>query len=210
MKKIFVPLIITAFSIILIFVMFENIETFFGDLLNQAKDNQFKYALVSFAALVSDIVLPVPSSIVMYSNGAVLGLIKGFSLSLISVILSSIIGYFIGFGSSAILKSKSDISANKILEKYGYAAILMTRGIPIISESVCIVCGFNKYNFTLYMLFTIIGYIPVCLIYAYFGSIAVNRDLFLISFICSLFVTFLLWFLGRKKIESSEQNKYCE
>ena len=198
-------MLVTSFSIILIFLMFENIETFFGDLLNQAKDNQFKYALVSFSALVSDIVLPVPSSIVMYSNGAVLGLVKGFSLSLISVILSSIIGYLIGFGSSAILKSKSDISAKKILEKYGYAAILMTRGIPIVSESVCIVCGFNKYNFTFYMIFTIIGYVPVCLIYAYFGSIAVNRDLFLISFICSLFVTFLLWFAGRKTLNL--QNK---
>ena len=204
MKKILVLLFITSFSIILIFLMFENIETFFSDLLNQAQDNPFKYAVLSFVILVSDIVLPVPSSIVMYSNGAVIGLVKGFSLSLISVILSSIIGYFIGYGSSAVLKSDADISATKILEKYGYAAILMTRGIPIISESVCIVCGFTRYNFTIYLVFNIIGYIPVCLIYAYFGSIAVNRDLFLISFVCSLFITFILWFLGRNNLKKHQ------
>lgn len=198
-------MIVTSVFIIAFFLMFENVETFFGDVLNQAKDNPFKYAALSFVILFSDIVLPVPSSIVMYSNGAVLGLFEGFSLSLISVILSSVIGYFIGFGSSAVLKSEADISAGKILAKYGFAAILLTRGIPILSESVCIVCGFNKYNFTVYIIFTIIGYIPVCLIYAYFGSITVNRDLFLISFICSLFVTFLLWFLGRKTLNL--QNK---
>lgn len=201
MKKILIPLAVTSIFITAFYLLFENAEPFWGDLLNQVKDNPFKYASLSFIILVSDIVLPVPSSIIMYSNGAVLGLLNGALLSLISVILSSVIGYFIGRGSSAILKSEVDISVSQILEKYGYAAILMTRGIPIISESVCIVCGFNKYNFLVYLVLNVIGYIPVCLIYAYFGSIAVNQDLFLISFICSLFITFILWFLGRGKLK---------
>lgn len=201
MKKILIPLGVTSFFIIGLYLLFENIEPFFADLLIQAKDNPIQYAFLSFIILVSDIILPVPSSIVMYSNGAVLGLFKGFLLSLISVILSSIIGYFIGCGSSAILKNEVDVSTGRILEKYGYVAILITRGIPIISESVCIVCGFNRYNFTAYLVLNVVGYIPVCLIYAYFGSIAINRDLFFISFVCSLFITFFLWLLGKGSLK---------
>ena len=201
MKKILILLAATSIFITALYLLFENVEPFWGDLLNQVKDNPFNYASLSFIILVSDIVLPVPSSIIMYSNGAVLGTLNGALLSLISVILSSIIGYFIGRGSSAILKSEVDVSVSQILEKYGYAAILISRGIPIISESVCIVCGFNRYNFLVYLGLNVIGYIPVCLIYAYFGSIAVNRDLFLISFICSLFITFILWFLGRGNLK---------
>lgn len=201
MKKILIPLAVTSIFITALYLLFENVEPFWGDLLNQVKDNPFNYASLSFIILVSDIVLPVPSSIIMYSNGAVLGMFNGALLSLISVILSSVIGYFIGRGSSAILKSEVDISVSRIMEKYGYAAILITRGIPIISESVCIVCGFNRYNFMAYLALNVIGYIPVCLIYAYFGNIAVNRDLFFISFICSLFITFVLWLLGKGNLK---------
>lgn len=206
MKKILIPLAVTSIFITALYLLFENVEPFFGDLLSQVKDNPFDYASLSFIILVSDIILPVPSSIIMYSNGAILGMPNGFLLSLISVILSSVIGYFIGRGSSAILKSEVDISAKKILEKYGYAAILITRGVPIISESVCIVCGFNRYNFVVYLALNVAGYIPICLIYAYFGSIAANQNLFFISFGSSLLISFLLWAFGKKLDGRLSQN----
>jgi uncharacterized membrane protein YdjX (TVP38/TMEM64 family) len=201
LKKILILLAVTSIFITALYLLFQNVEPFWGDLLNQVKDNPFNYASLSFIILVSDIVLPVPSSIIMYSNGAVLGTLNGALLSFISVILSSVIGYFIGRGSSAILKSEVDASVSQILEKYGYAAILISRGIPIISESVCIVCGFNKYNFLVYLVLNVIGYIPVCLIYAYFGNIAVSQNLFFISFVCSLFITFILWLLGKRNLK---------
>jgi len=201
LRKILVPLAVTCFLIILLFLLFGNIEPFFEDLLNQSQNNPFKYAVLSFIILVSDIILPVPSSIVMYLNGAILGFAGGFLLSFVSVILSSITGYFIGRGSSAVLKSEADISANKIMEKYGYPAILLTRGIPIISESICIVCGFNKFDFATYLMMNIVGYVPICLVYSYFGSIALNKNLFLISFGGSLLITFVLWLFGRRIIE---------
>lgn len=206
MKKILIPLAVTSIFITALYLLFENVEPFFGDLLSQVKDNPFDYASLSFIILVSDIILPVPSSIVMYSNGAILGMLNGFLLSLISVILSSVVGYFIGRGSSAILKSEVDVSAKKILEKYGYPAVLITRGIPIISESVCIVCGFNRYNFVVYLALNVAGYIPICLIYAYFGSIAANQNLFFISLGSSLLVSFLLWVFGKKLIGRLSRN----
>ncbi|MCD9186444.1 MAG: VTT domain-containing protein [Pyrinomonadaceae bacterium] len=198
MRKILIPLAVTCFLIILLFLLFGNVESFFEDLLNRSQNNPSKYAILSFIILVSDIALPVPSSIVMYLNGTILGFAGGFVLSFVSVILSSVAGYFIGRGSSAVLKSEADISANKIMEKYGYPAILMTRGIPIISESICIVCGFNRFNFSTYLIMNIVGYVPICLVYAYFGSVALNKNLFLISFGGSLLITFVLWFFGRR------------
>lgn len=201
MRKILVPLAVTSFFIILLFLLFGNVEHFFEELLNRSQNNLSKYAVLSFIILVSDIVLPVPSSIVMYLNGTVLGFAGGFLLSFVSVILSSVAGYFIGRGSSAVLKSKTDISADKIMEKYGYPAILATRGIPIISESICIVCGFNRFNFATYLIMNVVGYIPICLVYAYFGSVALNKNLFLISFAGSLIITFVLWLFGRRIIQ---------
>ncbi|HEX8565200.1 MAG TPA: VTT domain-containing protein [Pyrinomonadaceae bacterium] len=204
--RILIPLIITAVLIVFSFFLFEELEPFSIGLLTQFQNNPLHYALLSFIILVSDIFLPVPSSIVMYLNGVFLGFSSGFAVSLISVMAFSAIGYFVGKYSSIVLKSKSDALSEKILKEYGHFAIIITRGIPVLSESICFVCGYNLYNLKIYLLLNFIGYLPVCLIYAYFGSIAVNQNLFFISLGISLLVSFLLWVFGKKLIGRLSQN----
>ncbi len=204
--KILIPLVIAVVLITLCFFLFDELESFSIDLITQFKNNPLQYAFVSFVVLVSDIFLPIPSSIVMYLNGVFLGLVNGFSVSLISVNVSSVIGYFVGKYSSIALKSKPDAFSEKILKKYGHFAIIITRGIPILSESVCFVCGYNLYNLKIYLLLNLIGYLPICLVYAYFGSIAVNQNLFFISLGTAFFCSFLLWLFGKKLIGKLEEN----
>lgn len=188
--------------IIVIFLMFENVEQYFIDLLNRSDDQKLSYSIVSFLALTSDIVLPVPSSIVMYTNGFVLGGIQGASLSLLSVMIGSLFGYYLGRFTSLGFKSKNDQNADDILKKYGPVAILVSRGIPILSESICIVCGYNKMNLKSYFLLNFIGYVPVCLLYAYCGSIGYDKNSFLISFASSLLIVALFLFVGKKYLKS--------
>lgn len=201
MKKIFIPFGVTLAVIILSFLFFGELEEFSHDLLVRVGNNPVKYALASFAVLVSDIVLPVPSSIVIYLNGFFLGVISGFSLSMASVVCSALIGYFIGRGSSAAVRSKPDQVSADLLNKYGYLAILITRGIPVLSESVCVVCGYNRYDLKRYMLLNFIGYLPVCIIYAYAGSVSGSKEQFLISFGASILMAGLLWMFGKKLID---------
>lgn len=197
-KKILIPLIIVAFIITLSFLLFEELEPFSIELLTRVKNNPMEFAFWSFILLVSDILLPVPSSIIMYMNGVILGFFNGFIVSLISANTFSVVGYFVGKYSSKALKSKSNEMSKKILKKYGHFAIVMTRGIPILAESICFVCGYNSYNLKTYLLLNVVGFIPICLIYAYFGSIAVNQSLFFVSLGSSLLLSFLLWMFGKK------------
>ncbi len=206
MKKILIPLVIAVLTIIVSFFLFEELESFSIELLTRFKNNPLQYAFLSFILLVSDIFLPVPSSIIMYLNGVVLGFVNGFAVSLISANAFSILGYFVGKYSSIALKSKSDALSEKILKKYGHFAIIITRGIPILSESICFVCGYNLYNLKTYLLLNFIGYIHICLIYAYFGSAAVSQNLFFISLGSSLLVSFLLWIFGKKLIGGLDEN----
>lgn len=201
MKKIFIPLGVALTVIILSFLFFGEMEQLSNELLVRVGNNRPQYALASFAVLVSDIILPVPSSIVIYLNGLFLGALGGFSLSMVSVVCSALIGYYIGRGSSAALRSKPDQVSDNILKKYGYLAILITRGIPVLSESVCIVCGYNRYDLKRYMLLNFLGYLPVCAIYAYAGSVSGSKEQFLISFGASVLMAGLLWLVGRKLID---------
>ncbi len=202
MKKIVVPFIIVVILISVVFIFFENLEHYFTELLHESVDQKLIYSLVSFLALTSDIVLPVPSSIVMYTNGFVLGPVPGTALSFISVMVGSIFGYYLGRFTSLGLKAKEDEKANYFLRKYGSLAILISRGIPILSESICIVCGYNKMNLKTYLLFNVIGYIPVCIIYAYFGSIGYDKDSFLITFGCSMLIAALFFLAGKKYLKA--------
>jgi uncharacterized membrane protein YdjX (TVP38/TMEM64 family) len=200
-KKVVIPFLVTAVIILAMFLLFENIEHYFTTLLKESGNQKLIFSLVSFLVLTSDIVLPVPSSIVMYSNGFVLGAIQGMALSFLSVMIGTLFGYYLGRFTSLGLKAKEDRKTELFLNKYGGAAILVSRAIPILSESICIVCGYNKMNLKFYLLLNLLGYIPVCILYAYFGSIGCDKDSFLITFACSVLISALFLFIGRKYLK---------
>lgn len=197
MKKIALPFFITAAIVVITFLLFNDMESFFSNLLNSVSNHPKTYAGISFLILTSDIVLPVPSSIVMYINGYVLGVICGSTISFISLLVGATIGYYLGKLTSFGMKAKSDANSNNILFKYGALAILMSRGIPIISESICVVCGYNKMPFKQYLIYNLIGYIPLCLLYAFCGSVGYDKNTFFISFGFSLLISAAFWFFGR-------------
>ncbi|MBI3235107.1 MAG: VTT domain-containing protein, partial [Bacteroidetes bacterium] len=177
------------------------------DLLNNLDQYKIQYAGISFLVLCADIILPVPSSIVMYLNGYILGIPNGALVSLIALMIGSIIGYFLGKLTSAGFKATTDEKANNLLAKYGAIAILMSRGIPMISESICIVCGYNKMPMKQYILFNFIGYIPLCILYAVCGSFGYSQDMFLLSFGFSLVISAAFWFLGKAFFVNSQNVK---
>mgnify|MGYP000010492766 CR=1 FL=1 len=195
-----IPFLIAAVVVIVTFLLFNEMESYFSALLRDVSANHVAYSFISFLVLTSDIVLPVPSSIVMYLNGYVLGILIGSLVSLISLLVSSIIGYFVGRLTSLGLKVKSERNANEVLAKYGTLSILISRGIPILSESICIVCGYNQVPFKQYLFFNLVGYAPLCLLYAVCGSLGYDKDLFFISFGCSILISFAFWLFGKKLI----------
>lgn len=197
-KKLLFPFLITVTGIIVIFLIFNELEVYFTSLLSSMQEVPMSYTGVSFLVLASDILLPIPSSIVMYTNGYVLGIVNGALLSLCSLVVSAVIGYYLGKATSWGIKAKADEEADRLLAKYGILAILMTRGIPILSESICLVCGYNRLPFQRYILFNIVGYLPVCLLYAVFGSLGYSQEVFLISFGCSLVIAAVFWLMRHK------------
>lgn len=197
-KKIIIPFIVIVSVIIVSFLLFDELEFFFNEMLQQARSDHTTYALSSFVILGCDIILPVPSSIVMFTNGYVLGMVYGAALSLLSLSAGAIVGYYLGKFTSLGLKSKSDDKANSIISRYGALSILITRGIPVLSETICIICGYNKMPFKKYFMYNIIGYFPLCLLYAFCGSIGYDKNIFLISFGCSILIAAAFWFFGRK------------
>ncbi len=205
-NKIIFPFVIIVSVIVVSFLLFDDMESFFTNMLQQAGENVKTYTAVSFVVLASDILLPVPSSIILFTNGYVLGTVYGSLLSLLALMSGSVIGYYLGKFTSLGLKSKGDEKADNIVSRYGALSILITRGIPVLAETVCIICGFNKMLFKKYFVYNVVGYVPLCLLYAFCGNIGYDKNIFLISFGCSILISALFWFFGRKFIMHSQES----
>lgn len=211
MKSIIYPFLVTSVLILITFGLFQQMETDLPQKLTALNHYRGSYMLISFLVLSGDILLPVPSSIVMYLNGMVVGIAGGTFLSFSSLMIGSVIGYLIGKLSTQLFRNNNNERALAVLDKYGPAILVLTRGIPVLSESLCFVCGYNRTDFKKYLLFNAIGYLPVCLIYAVFGSWAKSdTNSFLWSFGASFAVSGLVWFVGRKFFQPSHFNRKDE
>lgn len=198
MKSLLYPFVISMVLIIALFVAFGDLESSFQQLLTALTAHPFQYTAISFLLLIADIVLPVPSSIVMYMNGYVLGAGAGAAVSFAGLLLGSVAGYYTGRLGAAARKKDADPRATRLLRQYGAMAIVLSRGIPVISESVCIVCGYNRMPLRRYIAMNMLGYLPLCVLYAVFGSLSYSKNSFLISFGLSLALAGGMWLLGRR------------
>lgn len=193
MRRLLFPLFIVVLIIILLFLGLPGLEKTFSDLITSSAQQTKKYFVgISFSLLALDVFLPIPSSIVMFFNGSVLGVLIGGLLSLISCLVSSVIGYFFGKAFYKKLnKNYTEEELNKsvhIVNNYGFVGLILTRGIPILSEAIAILCGNMAYSFRHFFMASFIGYVPVCFMYSFIGSHSMGQDGFLWAFGINVFI----------------------
>jgi uncharacterized membrane protein YdjX (TVP38/TMEM64 family) len=125
--------------------------------------------------LAADIVLPVPSSLIMLLSGAAFGVFWGGMISLVG----SIAGEWLGFelvrhygrrASSAIVGDDELGRLSAFFERYGTAAIVMTRPLPIVMETLSVVAGLSTMRRWTFLAASLAGTAPIVFVYAYAGS----------------------------------------
>jgi uncharacterized membrane protein YdjX (TVP38/TMEM64 family) len=204
MKQFLGPFLASSVLVILVFVFFEDLEAYIENLIAISQSNKQEYVLISGLFLSSDILLPVPSSIIMYANGLVLGTLWGTLLSLVCSLISSCVGYALGILSAKTLRSSKREEASTILNKYGVVGIIISRGVPILSESISYTAGYMRMKFKNFFLLNFIGYLPITLLYAYFGSLGSDLNIFLYCFAASLLLSLILVVFVKKHLVFNE------
>jgi uncharacterized membrane protein YdjX (TVP38/TMEM64 family) len=135
-------------------------------------------ALVGVGLLVADVVLPVPSSLVMLSHGALFGPVVGAALSLSGAVGAAIVGFAIGRGGGPLLHRL--VSANErrradaLLERWGLLAVIVTRPVPVLAEAVAIMAGTSRMRMTTVALGAGVGALPAAVLYAVAGAVAAS------------------------------------
>ena len=130
--------------------------------------------LAGISLLLADIFLPTPSSLVMIVNGALFGLWLGAFLSLLGSMGASLFGYGLGkWGSGRVEKwiGEGAVKDGKnLLKRYGVLAVMVTRPIPLLAETVAVVAGAAGMPFRKVLAGSLAGLAPTVLIYAWAGA----------------------------------------
>jgi uncharacterized membrane protein YdjX (TVP38/TMEM64 family) len=133
-------------------------------------------ALLGVSLLVADVLLPVPSSLVMIAHGAVFGVALGTMLSLLGSLGAMLVGFAMGRRGGAMLSRfvspQERATADRLLERYGVVAIVVTRPVPLLAETVAVLAGASPLGWRKALLAALIGTFPMALIYALTGAAA--------------------------------------
>ena len=131
--------------------------------------------LVIFGLLAGDLILPIPSSIVMTLSGYFLGAFTGTLVSFGGAMASALLGFGLcrRFGQKAFnrLIGQDDVSrVERILGQYGAWAIIFSRSVPMLTEVMSCLAGLGRMRFPLFLGLSIAGTLPLCCVYAWAGS----------------------------------------
>jgi len=163
-------------------------------------------AAVGGGLLIADIFIPVPSSVLMIFHGALFGILPGFLWSLISVLGGAMIGWWMGKQShpwvNRWVSSADQQTARKFMEKHGIFAIVLSRMLPILSETVSIMSGVVKLNASRFFWAALLGSIPPALIYAIAGAVTTDLASGALIALCVFVIAGLSWWISLRIIRN--------
>jgi uncharacterized membrane protein YdjX (TVP38/TMEM64 family) len=157
-------------------------------------------AAVGVTLLIADVVLPVPSSLVMIAHGALFGVIVGTILSLVGSVGATLVGFAIGRRGGVMLErivsSDERARADRMLARWGALFIVVTRPVPLLAETVAILAGASSISWKSAGLAAVTGSLPPALLYALTGSVAASFQNGALMFALILLVSGSFWYIS--------------
>lgn len=159
-------------------------------------------ASVGVGLLIADVVLPVPSSLVMIAHGALFGVTLGTLLSLIGSVGATLVGFALGRRGDKWLEKivlpKERIRVETMLERWGALAVVITRPVPLLAETTAILAGASAMSWQRVTVAAFAGSLPAALLYALTGAVAASFHNTVLMFSFVLLVSGVFWILSRR------------
>lgn len=159
-------------------------------------------AVLGVSLLIADVLLPVPSSLVMVAHGALFGVVTGTLLSLLGSVGAAMFGFAIGRRGGKLLERivppEERVRADNLLRRWGVLAVIVTRPIPLLAETVAIMAGTSPLGWGSVALASFAGSLPAALLYALTGATVVNFESTTLMFGVVLLIAGFFWFIGNR------------
>lgn len=158
-------------------------------------------ASVGVGLLIADVFLPIPSSLIMIAHGALFGIPIGAALSLLGAMGAAWLGFGLGRRGgqtlTRIVTQEEKIRADRLLKKWGALAILITRPIPLLAETVAILAGASPMRWGIMSVAALAGSVPEAILYAITGATARGFTSSALMFGAVLTIAGIFWLAGK-------------
>jgi uncharacterized membrane protein YdjX (TVP38/TMEM64 family) len=134
-------------------------------------------ALLGVGLLVADAILPVPSSVVMIALGSLYGAPSGIALALAGRTTMALLGFWLGRRGGRVLERvhpRDRERAEALLERRGALAIVMSRPVPLLGETVMVLAGASRMPWRRAALAAFVGALPEAIAYGLAGDLAAD------------------------------------
>lgn len=206
MKRYAIVALVIAILITVSFVIVEALGIpFLTDPAERMNEGGWIAAVIGGGLLLLDVFIPIPSSVIMIAHGAIFGILGGFVLSFVASVGGAMIGWWVGHRGSVwmdrIVSPQERAQANAFIERYGLLAIIISRLIPIVAETVAIMSGTTQMGWRKVLIATSIGAAPPALIYAIAGEATDDFASGVLVAAAVILLAGIAWFVGKRFID---------
>lgn len=195
-----VPMILFLFFTI-IFVLFETIGLVtIDDMINWIKSSGQMAGLVIFLLLLIDIIIPVPSSVLIMFAGSIYGIFLGTFIGFTGSLGASFAGFFImrrlreSVGKKLVGIEELG-NMNIWFHKWGEIGLVLSRMIPMVTETMSFLAGLSKITWKRFFALTSFGALPMSIYYVYVGSISKSSVEWLTYLIIGFIIPATFWMI---------------
>ena len=146
--------------------------------------SKFGYTGILITMAIESACIPLPSEIIMPFSGY---LVSTGQFSMLGVtmagaignVLGSLVAYYVGvwggrpfverYGQYFLVSRRDLEMADRWFLKYGEAAVLISRMLPVVRTFISLPAGIVRMNVPRFILFSFIGAVPWCYLLAYIG-----------------------------------------
>lgn len=195
-------ILILALILVPFIAVGEPLEAWMENIMQNVQNRPLQAFLLVTGLLASDVLLPVPSSIVSTLGGAALGTAAGTLASWLGMMISCLIAYWLGRSGRPLgqrLLGQSEIQRLEHLEAHiGKWMIVAVRAVPVLAEASTILAGVGRMRISHFIVLCAIANLGVSLVYAAIGSISGRADAFLPAFGVSILLAAVAIILGKQ------------
>lgn len=161
--------------------------------------------LVAVGLLVSDLLLPIPTTVIIAALGVIYGPLLGGAIALLGGSLAALLGYGLGrcLGRPVLVRlfGAPELAAGeRLFARSGGWIVAGSRWLPILTEVVSCMAGLVRMPLAAFALAVLCGLVPLCFSVAALGYAGADRPLLTLA--VAAIVPLPLWFLARRLVRS--------
>ncbi len=166
--------------ILITFAIFgDSFETWFSTdaSIEMFEEHRHLAGPIGAGLLLSDLLLPIPTTVIIGAMGAVLGIAEGAAWGWLGLTLAGVAGYGLArlggekWGSRLTPHDQQE-SLRNWFESWGGLAVVLSRMLPILPEAISVTAGLAGMRFLPFCLSVALGSLPPALAFAWMGHTA--------------------------------------